>query len=172
MLEMVNKVFLFGLDNAGKTTLVNRIQDKPDPGKTSPTLGFSLNQMILNDVEFIVWEGGGQVAYRSRWSRGVLDSNILLFVVDLSDLARFDEAKAELLKVLNDMETRGVPLIIAFHKADLEKARENLPTARGMFQPSLFDDRPIHQLITSIEMSDSIDMLREKLVEIIENSRW
>ncbi|MHA1150633.1 MAG: ADP-ribosylation factor-like protein [Promethearchaeota archaeon] len=169
---MVNKVFLFGLDAAGKTTLVNQIQEKPDPGNTSPTLGFNLNQLILNDVEFIVWEGGGQVAYRSRWSRGVLDSNILLFVVDTSDLTRFDEAKAELQKVLNDIETRGVPLIIAFHKMDLDKAKENLPTAKGMFQPNLFDDRPIHQLATSIQMPETIDQLKNKLVEIIEQSRW
>ena len=169
---MVNKVFLFGLDNAGKTTLLNRIKEKPDPGQTSPTLGFSIDQMILKDVEFIVWEGGGQVAYRSRWSRGVMDSNILLFVVDTSDLPRFDEAKAELVKVLNDIETRGVPLIIAFHKMDLDKAKENAPTARGMFQPNVFDERPIYPIPTSIEMPETIDLLKDKLVEIIEQSRW
>lgn len=160
------------MDAAGKTTLLNRIKEKPDPGKTTPTLGFSINQMILKDVEFIVWEGGGQVHYRSRWGRGVLDSNILLFVVDTSDLPRFEEAKNELLKVLNDAETRSVPLIIALHKMDLQKSKENAATARGMFQPNLFDDRHIYQLPTSIEMPETIDLLKDKLVEIIEQSRW
>lgn len=169
---MVNKVFLFGLDNGGKTTLVRRIKEEPDPGKTTPTLGFSINQMIIDDTEFIVWEGGGQIHYRDRWSRGVLDASILLFVLDTADLKRFDEAKDELVKVLEDLNTQGIPLVIALHKIDLDSAQSNLTTAKNMFIPSLFDDRPIEQMVTSIEIPETIDQLKDKLVSLIEQSRW
>ena len=151
---------------------MNTMLKKPEPGKTTPTLGFNLNQLILNDVEYIVWEGGGQIAYRRRWGRGMMDSNILLFVLDTSAVERFEEAKKELDIVLNDLETREVPLIMCFHKMDLDKSKTNLPTAKGMFHPPLTDDRKVFQAETSIEDIETIEKLKDQLIEIIEQSRW
>ena len=55
-----------------------------------------------------------------------------MFVLDLTDPDRFAEAKSEFDKVLNDLETRNLPLIFCFHKTDLEGAEANINDARGI----------------------------------------
>ncbi|TFF95123.1 MAG: GTP-binding protein [Promethearchaeota archaeon] len=167
-----NKIFLFGIDNSGKTSILNRIQNRPNPGDTSPTLSFNIDEMIIKQTEFVVWDAPGQVRYREKWDRGMLEAQILCFIVDLADNKRFDEAKEELQKVLDKPENRGLPLIICFHKVDLLKAKQNLPTAKGMFDPSLFDEREIYRLETSIMSPDSMIKLKDMFVDIIQKSRW
>jgi len=167
-----NKVFLFGLDNSGKTSIVNAIKKEPEPGKTKPTIAFNINSIILKATEFVIWDAPGQVLYRDKWKRGMLEAEILCFILDTADLERFDEAKEELNKILENPENRNLPLVICFHKMDLDDAKKNLPTARGMFQLPPFDERKLYKLETSIYIDETIEALKDKFIEIIEQSRW
>ena len=167
-----NKIFLFGIDNSGKTSIVNAINKIPDPGETSPTLSFNINQMIINNTEFVIWDAPGQVSYRDKWNDGLIESKILCFVVDVMAPNRYDEAKEELDKVLDNPETRNLPLVICLHKLDIPDAKKNLPTAKGMFSPDVFGGRQISRLETTIFNPDSILRLKSTFVQIIENARW
>lgn len=167
-----SKIFLFGLDNSGKTSIVNSIKKLPNPGETSPTINFSISQIIIDNTEFVIWDAPGQINYRKNWGQGLGETRILCFVVDILDPDRFDDAKKELEKILNDAETRNLPLIICFHKLDIPDAKKNLPTARGKFSPTHFDDREIHTLETTIFNPDSILKLKSLFVDLIEKTRW
>ena len=169
---MSNKIFLFGLDNSGKTSIVNAIKKLPNPGVTSPTLKFSISQIIIDNTEFVIWDAPGQVIYRENWTSGLGETKVLCFVVDVLSPERFDDAKAELIRIINEYETRTLPVIICFHKLDIPDAKKNLPTARGKFSPSHFDDRNVQTLETTIFNPDSILKLKSLFVDIIESSRW
>ena len=55
-----SRVILFcGLSNAGKTTIQN-IFTKGDVFKTAPTLGVSLNTLSFKDMNFRIFDLGGQ----------------------------------------------------------------------------------------------------------------
>ena len=173
MVQIVkHKCFLFGLDNAGKTSIVNYINNLPDPGDTLPTLSFNINQIIIKDTEFIIWDAPGQVRYREKWKIGMLEAAILCYVVDMSIPIRFNEAKMELDKVLALDEAEGLPLIICFHKLDYPDSQKALPKAKGMFSKDLFSGRDVYTLETTIFNPDSILKLKDLLVEIIEKARW
>jgi small GTP-binding protein len=166
------KVFLFGLDYAGKTSIVNSIKDLPDPGNTTPTMKFDISDMILENTEFVIWDAPGQLSYRKKWDVGALESEILCFVLEITAPERFDEAKKVLIEILDESETKNFPLIICFNKIDIIEAKKNLPKVKELFKPDQFFGRQVYQLETSIMNPDSILKLKKLFVDIIAQTRW
>ncbi len=167
-----HKCFIFGLDNAGKTTLAHFIKEEEVKEDTSPTLTFNIDQLVIKDIEFIFWDAPGQVHYRKRWVRGVLDAKILIFILDTSDSSRFKEAKNELDVVLDNLDTRGIPLIVCFHKIDLEISQQNYEKAYQILLLSPIEEREVHYIKTSVYKSDGVEELKNLLVRLIEKERW
>ena len=167
-----NKIFLFGLDAAGKTSIVNLIKNLPEPGETSPTVKFDISEMIIENTEFVIWDAPGQTLYRQKWGKGVLESQILCFVLELYTPERFNEAKKVLNEMLDNPETKGLPLIICYNKIDIIDAKKKLPEAKETIKAEYIRDRPVHEIETSIMNPDSILKLKKLFIQVIEDSRW
>ena len=161
------KIFVFGLDNAGKTTITKYIKEEAVV-ETSPTLSFSIDHIIIEDIYFVMWDAPGQVHLRRRWDRGILDTNVLMFVLDTSEKERFNEAKEVLDDIMEDPETRSIPLIFCFHKMDTEEAIENVENAFSIFNLTSIRDRGVYPFKTSVMPPEGIEDLKDKLVEIIQ----
>lgn len=117
------KVFIFGLDEAGKTSYVRRITTgEYDKNYYEPTRQFNIDHYTHNDYNFIFWDVPGQVRLRSRWLLGMQDSNMLIYMIDAADEVRFEESKKELWNILVRYELEGVPLLILANKIDLPYA--------------------------------------------------
>ncbi len=165
------KVFLFGIDRAGKTTLSQRIKtgEKTD---TKPTLAFNIDKWVIDALDFQVWDAPGQVRFRNLWKNGMNKAQVLLFVLDTADAARFDEAKAEFDKVIRDMETARIPLVFCFNKIDLEAAKANYNKARELFKLPLITDRKVQFFQVSANENTGIDKVKAAIVDAIQNARW
>lgn len=165
------KIFLFGIDRAGKTTLSELIKtgSKKD---TKPTLAFNIDKWVIDEIEFQVWDAPGQVKFRKLWSNGINKAQVLLFVLDTADDTRFDEAKAEFDKVLKDLETARIPLVFCFNKMDLDEARANYNKARELFKLPLITDRKVEYFQVSSFSNNGIDKVKSTLIDIIQNARW
>jgi small GTP-binding protein len=166
-----HKIFLFGLDRAGKTALSNYIKTNTC-GTTKPTLAFNLDKWIIDDIDFQVWDAPGQLKLRSMWKNGFEKAKILLFVLDTADLNRFEESKEEFMKVINSLETAHIPLVFCFHKMDLPEAKANFNKAREIFKLPLLKERDVTTFETTINGCEAIDQLKAKLVDLIQNARW
>ena len=90
-----HKLFIFGLDRAGKTALNNWIRVDNPLKETRPTLAFDISNIIVNDIKISIWDAPGQIVFRKDWKRGYKKSSILMFVLDTSNSERFEEAKKE-----------------------------------------------------------------------------
>ena len=55
----ISKVILIGLDNAGKTTLLYNLK-LGEVRNTIPTIGFNMELLHYKNIEFTVWDVGGQ----------------------------------------------------------------------------------------------------------------
>ncbi len=113
-------IVILGLDGAGKTTLLNFLM-KGEPGETIPTVGANFERVRIRNIEFNIWDLGGQRSLRRMWAEYADKADAIIFMIDSADRERFEEAKEELWKVISMMR-KGVSLLILANKADLENA--------------------------------------------------
>ncbi|CAF0988704.1 unnamed protein product [Rotaria sp. Silwood1] len=117
------RILMVGLDNAGKTSILSRIRLQ-EFHSTVPTVGFTVETIILDRVHFTVWDVGGQDKIRPLWRHYFTGSQGLIFVIDSSDYVRIDEARRELEKILNDREMRNISLLVLCNKQDLPNSMQ------------------------------------------------
>jgi ADP-ribosylation factor protein 6 len=112
------RVLMLGLDAAGKTTILYKL--KLGQGvSTIPTVGFNVETVTFKKVKFNVWDVGGQDKIRPLWRHYYAGTQALIFVVDSSDRERIDEARQELMRIINDREMKDAVLLVFANKNDL-----------------------------------------------------
>eukprot|EP00826_Nyctotherus_ovalis_P005494 TRINITY_DN11244_c0_g1_i15.p1 TRINITY_DN11244_c0_g1~~TRINITY_DN11244_c0_g1_i15.p1 ORF type:complete len:184 (-),score=57.23 TRINITY_DN11244_c0_g1_i15:86-637(-) len=110
-----------GLQNAGKTTLMNTMAGEYDMD-TMPTVGFNLRHLQKGGVNLNVWDLGGQKQFRESWEKYCRSSDVIVFVVDAADFANIDLARTELQQLLSWPSLEAIPLLVLGNKNDLEHA--------------------------------------------------
>lgn len=119
------QVFLLGLDNAGKSTLLYKLKHNACVS-TVPTIGFNVEMLDAKksrkNIALTVWDVGGQGKMREHWKSFHQDAAAVVFVVDSSDLTRLEEAQKELENTLRSDQLRGRPLVLLANKQDVNGA--------------------------------------------------
>ncbi|KDE07260.1 ADP-ribosylation factor-like protein 8A [Microbotryum lychnidis-dioicae p1A1 Lamole] len=113
-------IALIGLQNSGKTSLVNVLAAGEFSSSMIPTVGFNLRRVQKGNVTFKLWDIGGQPRFRSMWERYCRGVNAIVFIVDSADQDSFPSAKAELHALLEKPQLGGIPLLVLGNKNDLE----------------------------------------------------
>lgn len=83
---------MIGLDGAGKTTMLYQIKLGEAPS-TVPTIGFNVEKVKFKNVEFTLWDIGGQTNIRKLWNFYYDNTDAVIFMVDSSDSERYELAK-------------------------------------------------------------------------------
>lgn len=110
-----------GLDNAGKTTVLKRINGEPID-TISPTLGFNIKTLEHRGYKLNIWDVGGQKSLRSYWRNYFESTDGLVWVIDSADRRRLEDCKIELYKLLQEERLEGASLLILANKQDLPGA--------------------------------------------------
>ena len=115
------KVFLFGIDDVGKSSLIRRIKsDEYEDNFFLPTKKVHIEYIPIDKKGLLAfWDMPGQSSFRNKWLIGVQDSNVLLFMIDVANQIRFEESRKEFWNVINREEYADLPLIILCNKIDL-----------------------------------------------------
>eukprot|EP00842_Homolaphlyctis_polyrhiza_P006691 jgi/Hompol1/7022/HPOL_000287-RA len=121
-------VIIIGLDNAGKTTLLERIKTifmgvaglRPD--QIGPTVGLNVGKADVKNSRLILWDLGGQRELQSIWEKYYSECHGIIFVVDSTDRARIDEVKETLGRVIQNEIVEGVPVLMLANKQDSNDA--------------------------------------------------
>ncbi|KCZ76902.1 hypothetical protein H311_02095, partial [Anncaliia algerae PRA109] len=108
-------ILMVGLDSVGKTTILYIIKDNTDL-TTVPTIGFNLEECKIENTKFKLWDVGGQERIRHLWPTYLETSNGLVYVVDISNPDKFDDA---VLNFKRMVEEKNVPILILLNKCDL-----------------------------------------------------
>eukprot|EP00908_Phaeocystis_cordata_P011746 Transcript_227.p1 GENE.Transcript_227~~Transcript_227.p1 ORF type:complete len:309 (+),score=125.35 Transcript_227:135-929(+) len=115
------RILMVGLDAAGKTTILYQLK-LGEMTQTKPTLGFNVETVAYKNIEFMVWDMGGQDRIRKLWRHYYKNAQALIFVVDSADEERLQEAKAELDKLMSEEELKESVLLIYANKQDMAEA--------------------------------------------------
>lgn len=115
------RILMVGLDAAGKTTILYKLK-LGEVVTTVPTIGFNVETVEYKNINFSVWDVGGQDKIRQLWRHYFQNTQGLIFVVDSNDRERVSEAKDELMRMLSEDELRDAVLLIFANKQDLPNA--------------------------------------------------
>ncbi len=83
------EIVLLGLENSGKTTMLNQLsmgQALP----SAPTIGLNIKQVKKDGINMKVWDIGGQVQFRREWGKYTKGSDVILFMLDASNVTYFN----------------------------------------------------------------------------------
>ncbi|RKP01619.1 hypothetical protein CXG81DRAFT_11751 [Caulochytrium protostelioides] len=113
---------LVGLQNAGKTTLVNAMSRGQFSEDMIPTVGFNMRKVTRGGVVMKLWDLGGQARFRSLWPRYCRGVDAIVFVCDAADRAKLAAARVELHDLLGRPALAGIPVLVLGNKNDLAGA--------------------------------------------------
>ena len=116
------RILMVGLDAAGKTTILYQLK-LGEMTNTSPTLGFNVETVAYKNIEFMVWDMGGQDAIRPLWRHYYQNVQALIFVVDSADAERLEEAREELSKLMGEEQLASAYLLVYANKQDMPEAK-------------------------------------------------
>merc|ERR1719355_237465 len=105
------RILMVGLDAAGKTTILYKLK-LGEVVTTIPTIGFNVETVEYKNINFTVWDVGGQDKIRKLWRHYYQDTQGLIFVVDSSDRDRIEDAREELHKMLREEEMREAKVLV------------------------------------------------------------
>lgn len=82
-------------------------------------VGFNVETVEYKNIQFTVWDVGGQDKIRPLWRHYFQNTQGIIFVVDSNDRDRVVEAREELQRMLNEDELREALLLVFANKQDL-----------------------------------------------------
>ena len=115
------RILMVGLDAAGKTTILYQLK-MGETVKTIPTIGFNVETLDYKNLNFTVWDVGGQDKIRVLWKHYYQNTDGLIFVVDSNDRDRIEDAAEELKKMLAEEELKDCAVLVMANKQDLNGA--------------------------------------------------
>ncbi|KAL7630842.1 UNVERIFIED_CONTAM: hypothetical protein RMT77_018872 [Armadillidium vulgare] len=117
------RILMVGLDKAGKTTILYHLKNGEIP-TTIPTLGYNDEIISYKNRNFNVFDIGGLESIRPLWNLYIFDKNFqaLIYVIDCSEPSRFEEAKTEFHKLLENSKAHSWPILVYANKQDLPEA--------------------------------------------------
>ncbi|KAG7390243.1 hypothetical protein PHYPSEUDO_008381 [Phytophthora pseudosyringae] len=119
------RILVVGLDNSGKTTLVNHLKPKKSQAReVVPTIGFQVEEFTKSNLNFTVFDMSGQSRYRSLWENYYSDVQAIIYVLDCTDTIRMCVAKDELEQLVQhkELSSKKVPILFFANKMDLPNA--------------------------------------------------
>lgn len=155
---------LVGLQNAGKTSLVNAIATGGYSEDRIPTVGFNMRKVMKGNVTIKLWDMGGQRRFRTMWERYCRGVSAILYVVDAADRDSIPITRSELEELLKKPLLGGIPLLVLGNKIDKSEAlsKQALVDQLGL---SSITDREVCCYMISCKDSVNIDVVIDWLIK-------
>ena len=160
-----SRILMVGLDAAGKTSILYKIK-LDENVQTIPTIGFNVETVQYKNINFTVWDVGGQDKIRKLWRHYFTGSDAVIYVIDSNDRERIDEAREEFNLIMNDDELRGVPALILANKQDLPQHMNGSEVAEKMGLHKLSGHQWFIQPTCGVDgsgLTEALDWLAETL---------
>ncbi|CAE8611819.1 unnamed protein product [Polarella glacialis] len=118
------RVLILGIDSPGRTTALYKLK-LGEVVTTIPTIGFNVESIEYDRVDFTIWDIGGRDKMRPLWRHYYQNSYAVIFVVNSQEQAfneMLEEYLAELNLLMSEDELRDSVLLVWANKQDLPGA--------------------------------------------------
>lgn len=163
------RILILGLDGAGKTTILYRLQ-VGEVVTTIPTIGFNVEQVTYKNLKFQVWDLGGQTSIRPYWRCYYSNTDAIIYVVDSADKDRIGISKDELLYMLREDELASAILVVLANKQDMEGCMSvtEVHTALGL---EALKNRTFQIFKTSATKGEGLDQAMDWLANALQSRK-
>ncbi|GAA0184746.1 hypothetical protein Leryth_000474 [Lithospermum erythrorhizon] len=155
---------LVGLQNAGKTSLVNVIATGGYSEDMIPTVGFNMRKVTKGNVTIKLWDLGGQRRFRTMWERYCRGVSAMVYVVDAADRDSIPITRTELHELLTKPSLNGIPLLVLGNKIDKSEAISKQALVDQLGLDSI-EDREVCCYMISCKDSVNIDVVMDWLIK-------
>ncbi|XP_076018053.1 ADP-ribosylation factor-like protein 6 [Genypterus blacodes] len=179
-------VLCLGLDNCGKTTIINQLKPANHSNLLGPlshewkhasqtraqdivpTIGLNIEKFKSSSLSFTVFDMSGQSRYRNLWEHYYKESHAIIFVIDSGDELRTVVAKEELYTLLNheDIQNRRIPVLFFANKMDLRDAMSSVKVSQLLCLENI-KDKPWHicpsNAIKGEGLQEGVDWLQDHI---------
>ena len=111
------RVFMAGIEAAGKTTIVSHFT-KATQGIAEPTIGWNISTLKEGNLHIAFWEVGGGEKVRSIWRAYLNSMGGVIIVIDISDKKKLEYAVSEIKKYLLEFISDEIPILVFGNKSD------------------------------------------------------
>ncbi|KAG6602026.1 ADP-ribosylation factor-like protein 8c, partial [Cucurbita argyrosperma subsp. sororia] len=155
---------LVGLQNAGKTSLVNSIATGGYSEDMIPTVGFNMRKVTKGNVTIKLWDLGGQRRFRTMWERYCRGVTAIVYVVDSADRDSVPISRSELHELLTKPSLSGIPLLVLGNKIDKSEALSKQSLV-DLLELESIRDREVCCYMISCKDSINIDVVIDWLIK-------
>ncbi|EKX38258.1 hypothetical protein GUITHDRAFT_97017 [Guillardia theta CCMP2712] len=162
------KVLCVGLDNSGKSTVIQHLKPTSHKTEVTPTVGFNVEQFSRSNINFTVFDMSGAGKYRSLWEHYYKDAQAIIFVIDCSDKLRMCVVKEELHALLNHKDTKSLPTLFFANKIDISDHLTPVECVQYLELDGV-KDRPWHitpsNALTGYGLDEGVNWISEHLTQ-------
>ena len=139
-------IILLGIQAVGKTTIITRLISGNFNNQIRPTLAPQILKLLFEQIDFRVYDVGGQVSLRHRWQTVLTLPQGIIFVIDAThDKDLQDDEMKEFARMMTHYFqnpggknlSNSTPVLILINKADL-KPDLKPETIEAMLEPKKY----------------------------------
>ncbi len=140
--KFYGNLLLVGQSLAGKTTVLHRLKDGIFNPNIRPTIGHQVVNTFLNQMNFRIYDLGGQKKYQSTWSSACKNPNGIIYVTDLNKLEEnakkdsilFSRILEQYLLHRKESSDKSIPVLILGNKIDLIPSGQRVKISQKLYQ--------------------------------------
>ncbi|KAG2458290.1 ARL5B protein, partial [Polypterus senegalus] len=110
---------------------------------TSPTIGSNVEEIVVKNTHFLMWDIGGQDSLRASWNTYYSNTEFIILVVDSTDRERLTISKEELYRMLAHEDLRKAAVLIFANKQDKKGCMSAAEISKSLTLSSI-RDHPWH----------------------------
>lgn len=93
-----------------------------DQVETKPTIGSNVEEVSYKNLDFVIWDVGGQESLRRSWSTYYVQTDVVIVVIDSADRTRMPLMKEQLDQMLQHEDLASSHILVIANKQDLPGA--------------------------------------------------
>eukprot|EP01122_Echinamoeba_exundans_P009354 TRINITY_DN328_c0_g1_i1.p1 TRINITY_DN328_c0_g1~~TRINITY_DN328_c0_g1_i1.p1 ORF type:complete len:192 (-),score=42.02 TRINITY_DN328_c0_g1_i1:488-1063(-) len=155
------EVLIIGLDNAGKTTFFQQLQNhfKLSAAEidTTPTIGCNQEAVRYKSLKMNVVDMGGRESSRSLWKHNYATADGIVFLVDGTDADRLPEVAKEIKNMAADPDLNpNAAVLVIVNKQDVHGCMRADRVKKDLELDSTLPGRSVHVQAASVASATGI----------------